>query len=122
MVSSAATIHPLYSAPAVPERRAVPRKPLRRRATLRLADNIALTGQTVDLSSGGVRVSVDRAFSVPQECEIEFTMLMDGQLQAIKSRARILSCVCTEMTFSIGLQFVQIDDAGKAALERYLAR
>jgi hypothetical protein len=105
---------------AVQERRAAPRKPLQRRITLTLKDTTLLHGQVVDLTTGGVRVSVDRAISVPQECTIEFSIMIEGQPQSISGRGRILSCVCTGMTFSIGLQFVQMGDAGKAVIARYL--
>jgi hypothetical protein len=105
---------------AVQERRAAPRKPLQRRITLTLKDTTLLHGQAVDLTSGGMRVSVDRAISVPQECAIEFSIMIEGQPQSISGRGRILSCVCTGMTFSIGLQFVQLGAAGKAVIARYL--
>jgi hypothetical protein len=105
---------------AVQERRAAPRKPLQRRITLTLKDTTLLHGQAVDLTSGGMRVSVDRAISVPQECTIEFSIMIEGRPQPVSGRGRILSCVCTGMTFSIGLQFVQLGDAGKAVIARYL--
>lgn len=104
----------------VQERRAVPRKPLQRRITLKLQDNTILHGQAVDLTTGGVRVSVDRPLGVPQECAIEFAIMIEGQPQPVSGRGRILSCVCTGMAFSIGLQFVQLSDAGKAVIAKYL--
>ena len=105
---------------AVHERRAAPRKPLQRRITLTLKDNTVLHGQAVDLTTGGMRVSVDRTLSVPQECAIEFSIMIEGQPQPVSGRGRILSCVCTGMNFSIGLQFVQLSAAGKAVIARFL--
>lgn len=105
---------------AVQERRAVPRKPLQRRITLKLQDDTVLNGQAVDLTMGGVRVRVDRALSAPQECAIEFSIMIEGQPQAVSGRGRILSCVCTGMSFSVGVQFVQLGDAGKAVIARFL--
>jgi hypothetical protein len=105
---------------AINERRALPRKPLQRRITLTLADNIILHGQAVDLTTGGMRVGVDRSLSVPQECEIDFSIMIEGQPQPVQGRGRILSCVCTGMNFSIGLQFVKLSDASKATIAKYL--
>lgn len=104
----------------VQERRATPRKRLHRRATVTLKDNTVLHGQAIDLSTGGIRVGVDCALSVPQECTIDFSIMMEGQPQPVSGRGRILSCVCTGMTFTIGLQFVQLNDASKAVIARYM--
>jgi c-di-GMP-binding flagellar brake protein YcgR len=101
------------------ERKTVARK-LNRRIVIGLSDKTTLTGQTIDLSSGGVRIIIDRALPVPQECTIEFSILIEGQPQPISSRGRILSCVCTGMSgFSIGVQFVQMNDACKAVVARH---
>ena len=102
------------------ERRAAQRKPLKRRIQIKLADNTVLIGQSVDIAPGGVRVHIDRMLIVPQECEAEFSILIDGQAQEIKCRGRITSCVCTGMSFSIGLQFLKLGDGGKAVIGRYL--
>lgn len=77
-------------------------------------------GQAVDLTTGGIRVTVDRSLNVPQECAIEFSIMTEGQPQPVSGRGRILSCVCTGMALSIGLQFVRLSDAGKAVIGRYL--
>ena len=103
------------------ERRAVPRKPLHGRVTLRLGDNTTVQGHGVDLSSGGVRLAADRALPSPLDCTIEFTIKLDGRPHTITCKGRVLSCVCTGMDgFTIGVQFVQLNEVGKAAVAQAL--
>lgn len=106
---------------AMQERRAAPRRLLQRRIMISLPDNIVLGGQTIDLSNGGLRVSIPRALATPQDCTFEVSIMVEGQVQSLSGRGRILSCVCRGMDgFSIGLQFIQIGEAGKALVQRFL--
>ena len=103
------------------ERRAVARKPLRRPITLTLDNGTTLPGQTIDLSPGGLRMSVDRSITAPQDCTFELTIMLEGKPSALSGPGRILSCVCTGMTgFSLGIQFLKLDEAGKALVARVI--
>lgn len=108
-------------APLSQERRTAPRKPLRRRIALTLADFSVLNGQTVDISSGGLRVAVPRLLTVPQECMFELTVMQDGKVKTLSGRGRLLSCSCAGMDFNVGLQFMSMEDAGKALVNSVLS-
>ena len=103
------------------ERRTSPRKALRRRISLDFLEGRKLNGQTVDISSGGLRITIDRSLPVPQECAFEFTAIFDGKMQTLAGRGRILSCVCTGMHgFSIGMQFLDLNATAKAVIAGYI--
>ncbi len=95
------------------ERRAAPRKPLRRPITLTLPDGKALQGQTIDLTEAGIRASVPHLLAAPVDCTFSVALMIDGKPLTLKGTGRILSCVCSGMTFSVGIQFKQLDAAAK---------
>lgn len=106
--------------PLPQERRTAPRKPLRRRIALTLADFSVVNGQTVDISSGGLHVAVPQLLKVPQECMFELTVMQDGKVKTLSGRGRMLSCTCAGMNFNVGLQFLSMEDAGKALVDSVL--
>jgi hypothetical protein len=113
---SPAFVSPSVNQIAPQERRAAPRKPLRRPITLTLPDGATLQGQTIDLTDGGLRAAIPRLLAAPVECTFSVALMIDGKPLALNGTGRILSCVCTGMTFSIGIQFKQLDAAAKAAI------
>lgn len=97
------------------ERRSASRKALRRRITLALANGTIIRGETIDLSTGGMRVAVQDSLDIPVDCTFDLTVLIDGKLQPLRGSGKISSCVCRGMLgFSVGVQFMQLDASAKA--------
>lgn len=97
------------------ERRTAPRKSLRHRVTLTLSNDTVLRGETIDVSTGGMRIAVQDSLNVPLDCTFDLTVLIKGKLQPLRGGGKITSCVCRGMLgFSVGVQFTQLDASAKA--------
>jgi len=104
------------------ERRTAPRKALRRRITLALLHDTIIRGETIDFSTGGMRVAIQDSLSAPLDCTFDRTILIEGKLQPLRGSRKITSCVCRGMLgFSVGVQFTQLDAPAKALVAQMVA-
>lgn len=104
------------------ERRTAPRTALRRRITLALPNGTIIRGETMDLSTGGMRVAIQDSLNVPLECTFDLTVLIEGKLQPLRGSGKISSCVCRGMLgFSVGVQFTQLDASARALVTQMVA-
>ena len=104
------------------ERRTAPRKAMRRRITLALSNGTILRGETIDISTGGMRVAIQDSLNVPLDCTFDLTVLIEGRLLSLCGSGKITSCVCRGMLgFSVGVQFTQLDASAKALTAQMVA-
>ena len=101
-----------------------------RRALLSQAIFIALDvssrfARTIDLSTGGLSVTLPQALRIGQSCAITFDVPHDDFSQRALITGRVTSCVASEDgSHRIGIRFVQADPVSKQlikeAVDKYL--
>ena len=103
------------------ERRRQPRTSIRIRATVLLPDDELLYAHTIDVSSGGVCLSVPRQLAVDDEVRLNLQLEAVGTRQNLLLIARVCYCMRHEEGFRAGLQFVQVSPENAMLLEKLLA-
>lgn len=80
---------------------------------------------TLDLSTGGLSLTLPQPLTIGQACAITFDVPSDTQKQRALISGRVASCVPSGETYRIGIRFVQADAVSKqliqTAVEQYLA-
>jgi len=79
---------------------------------------------TIDISTGGISLSVPDALPVGQSCAISFDVPGDQSKQRTLISGTIASCIAKGDEYRVGVHYVESDPISKeliqAAIERYL--
>jgi hypothetical protein len=112
------TISPL---PQDHNRRASPRKVIRRAATVVVGD-ARKEVQTWDLGRDGMSLLAQRPIAPGTRCRIVFDVPIGGELFAVSAAAKVVySSYSAAGEFKIGAVFLDLDDAAATALGRFTA-
>ncbi len=76
---------------------------------------------TLDVSPGGVGISLTASLAAKQRCQIQFNLPLNGKSHRIAAVGVVTHCVCGGSEgFKAGLKFVEIDEASKNLLASYM--
>jgi c-di-GMP-binding flagellar brake protein YcgR len=103
------------------ERRRRPRTSIRLSATVLLPDDELLYAHTIDLSSGGVCLSVPKQLQLEDEVRLGLKFEAVGVKHSLLLISRVCYCLPDAKEFRAGLQFVQISAEDSTLLEKLLA-
>ena len=93
------------------------RKPLRAPARIGLPAGEVLRARTVDISLGGVCVTVAEQLRVGQACMVAFETILNGQSRQVAAKATVIYSILRGTEgFRTGLQFTEIDAANNKTL------
>jgi len=99
------------------ERRASHRKFFTVQAKVTVPGVQTLNGHTIDLSTGGIGVTVPFALQPGQDCELDLELEACGTTCAFHIGARVCYCVPRgREQFRAGMQFTQLDEATSALI------
>lgn len=94
----------------VREQRSAPRVPLKKCATLAIANGAAMDVRTADISSGGMGVISDSPLIPGQSCLIQFEIHSDNRKILMSMRGTVVFCLFTDTEgFRIGVRASQVD-------------
>jgi c-di-GMP-binding flagellar brake protein YcgR len=94
---------------AHPNLRQTTRKILRCKALVRMESGEILTGKTLDISVGGLCLVLENSLLEKVLCEVRLEFFLEGKPTRIQSKTRVVSCICTNQTYRVGLQFLALD-------------
>ncbi len=106
------------------ERRAYPRHPLRTHAVLILADGRQIEARTLDVGKGGMAIVSNSNPPIGSTFGIRVTLPTHPRGNAVfEARVRVANSVLdgAESGFRIGIEFLALEPAARAVLERALA-
>jgi len=102
------------------EKRRAKRHQLRSRALIGIQGQPSLRGNMIDVSNGGISVSLPVALPAGTECMVFFTIVLEDQLIAVSGHGKITHCICSGDGFRIGMRFSTQDPQAQMALEKLL--
>jgi hypothetical protein len=112
---------PLSPLPQDHNRRASPRKAIRRAATVAIGD-ARKDVQTWDLGRDGMCLVAQRPIAPGTRCRIVFDLPLGGELVAVSATAKIVySSYSAAGEFRIGAVFLALDDAAATAIGTFAA-
>ncbi|WP_409032648.1 PilZ domain-containing protein [Janthinobacterium sp. CG_23.3] len=103
-----------------PNLRQTARKILRCKALVRMENGKIVTGRTLDISVGGLCLVLENSLPEKLLCEVRLEFFLDGKCTRIQSKTRVVSCICTNHTYRVGLQFLVIDPKQVDIISRIL--
>jgi c-di-GMP-binding flagellar brake protein YcgR len=104
----------------IPNLRQASRKILRCKALVRMESGEILTGKTLDISIGGLCLVLENSLPEKVLCEVRLDFFLEGKPTRIQSKTRVVSCICTNHTYRVGLQFLVIDPKQVDIISRIL--
>jgi c-di-GMP-binding flagellar brake protein YcgR len=102
------------------ERRRIKRHPLRSRALVGIQGQPSLRGSMIDISTGGVSLTLPVALPAGTECMVFFTVTVAGQLIAVSGAGKVANSICSSEGFRIGMRFSTQDPQAQRALQKLL--
>jgi len=103
-----------------PERRTAVRKSLATQGLLVTEGLPPIKMQTVDVSIGGLGVTMSERLSVGQLCMVTFDLLLQGKPRGVAAVAEVVySLPVWQDNFKTGLRFIEIDASGAAMIAEY---
>ena len=96
------------------------RKILRGKAMLVLDGEAAVAARSVDIGNTGMSVSVAHMIKAGSAGQVTFEMYFDGKAHIITSKTSVTYCIFSGDEFKIGLQFLQLDPASGAVINRFM--
>lgn len=112
------TISPL---PQDRNRRACPRKVIRRAATVVVGD-VSKDVQTWDLGRDGMCLLAARPIAPGTRCTVSFDIPLGGELVAVRATVKVVySSYSAAAEFKIGAVFLDLDEAVATTLGRFAA-
>jgi hypothetical protein len=106
------------------DRREAARRPLRGPALVLLPGQPGRLGRTVDVSETGVCVMLPEGLPETTECLVGFEVPdRNGVRKRVQARARVVHSVLSTQGgdgFKIGMQFLQVPDETRRALETFI--
>lgn len=103
-----------------PNLRQTVRKILRCKALVRMESGEIVTGRTLDISVDGLSLVLEKSLPEKLLCEVRLDFFLDGKSTRIQSKMRVVSCICTNHTYRVGLQFLVIDSKQEDVISRIL--
>jgi len=89
------------------------RRPMRKRAQLRIESQTPVTVETIDISHGGVCVMADNPMQVGQTCSVEVEVFYKNRQMKINLEGEIIYCLLKGMQgYRTGIRIMQIDPDG----------
>ncbi len=77
------------------------------------------TGRTLDISPGGIRLELHHP--LPLRTIVEMSLALDNELVDVRGKVVYLEEIDDERC-AMGVQFIDVDEATRQALERYVAK
>ena len=77
-------------------------------------------GSTTDIGANGVSVSFEEPVQAGMAGYVRFDLLVDGKITPVNARSKVSHCIFSQGAFKVGLEFVNLDQAATAALQRFL--
>ena len=97
------------------------RSVLRRSVSINVAQGSKVLASTLAVSASGLTVMSPRPFRKGVLCDIVFDLPCDGRLNTVQATSRTGDCVCVGVVgFRTNLQFVKINDAGRALIRHWI--
>jgi c-di-GMP-binding flagellar brake protein YcgR len=92
------------------ETRSYPRKVVRCSAMIAIPGSAVMRGRTIDVSLGGLSLTMADQLPTGQQCDVAFDPLFNGAPHRIIAKAKVVYCILSgKEGFRIGLQFVSLD-------------
>ncbi|MBI1891919.1 MAG: PilZ domain-containing protein [Burkholderiales bacterium] len=96
------------SASARPEdKRASPRRPLRCRVKV-IGPKGTLNGESFDLSTGGIGVTLETQLALGDVCTVMFAPYRDGSVKSVTVSGKVAYCMLSTSGFRTGFQFQNV--------------
>lgn len=92
-----------------PNLRQALRKILRCRALVKMETGEIAIGKTLDISVDGLCLVLENSLPQGLVCEVRLDFLLAGKSTRIQSKTRVVSCICTNQVYRVGLQFLAAD-------------
>jgi PilZ domain len=103
------------------DQRQAARKVLRTRALLRIDGREQFLVKTMDICSSGVGATCPHQLQPGLSGHIAFEMYYNGKNVHVASRVKVMYCIYNSNDgFKLGLQFLNLDMAGAAAISKYM--
>lgn len=102
------------------EQRQSTRKVLKVKAMLALEGAATALVRTIDLGSDGMAVASPDPLPQGATGRISFSVFLDGKPTPISARSRITYCIFSHGEFKAGLQFLNLELGGMAAVAKFL--
>jgi len=96
------------------------RKILRGKAMLVLEGEAAVSARALDIGNTGMSVSVANMVKAGSGGQLTFEMYFDGKSHIISCKTSVTYCIFSGNEFKVGLQFLQMDPASSAVINRYM--
>jgi PilZ domain len=102
------------------QRQAV-RKVLRTRGLLRIDGREQFLVKTMDICTSGISVTCPHQIQPGLSGHIAFEMFHNGKNAPVSSRVKVMYCILNSQEgFKLGLQFLNLDMAGAAAIAKFM--
>lgn len=102
------------------ENRTISRKLLRSRAAVSFCGGTPYFCRCLELSSGGMSVSMDMAHNAGDFGVIVFEIPCNGEITSVISEFSVVQCVFSNGYFRIGIQFCNITNEAKNSISKFL--
>ncbi|MES2935740.1 MAG: PilZ domain-containing protein [Pseudomonadota bacterium] len=94
---------------------------MRRPAKVTLKDTSKLDAETIDVSLGGVSLSVHRKVAPGQYCAVTFDVEIDSVWRTVSAVGQVIYCIdSTPEGFHLGVQFLDLDAASTQVIREVL--
>jgi c-di-GMP-binding flagellar brake protein YcgR len=102
-----------------PEGRVYPRKPFSCAAKVAIAEKPPMDGSGVDISLGGICLTLPEFVDFGQYCVVKFDATANGVSNQFSALAKSVYCSRTEAgDFRVGFQFFRLDELNTILLHR----
>ena len=103
------------------EQRIRPRKPVRVNALVSVSGIPSMTVRTIDISEGGICLSMPRPLTVGQKCNLAFELVKNGKKGRVMALAKVIYCILNSQDgFKTGLQFIEIDPTSAGVISQFI--
>lgn len=97
------------------------RRPLRSSGALLVTGgNGPILFNAVDITTDGIGIMPSVQLTAGQRCRVKFDLPVRGHALDVFAVARISYCILGRDGFKAGLQFEEMDEAGKTAIANYI--
>jgi c-di-GMP-binding flagellar brake protein YcgR len=80
-----------------------------------------MRGRTIDVSLGGLSLTLPEQFSPGQQCDVAFDPMFDGAPHRIIAKAKVVYCILSgKEGFRVGLQFTSLDAENNKTLAKLM--
>ncbi len=103
------------------EQRVRPRRPIRVNALVSVTGMLLMTVRTIDISEGGLCLSMPRPLTVGQKCNVTFELIKNGKKGRVTAQGKIIYCILNSQDgFKTGLQFTEVDPTSAGLISQFM--